>query len=380
MRSVAKEERRIKRLIGALLATLAPLAVAEACGTDSGGSGADGGTDATVDHATDVTAPVESAADAGAIKDAVPGIDANCTSAVTVHDSGYDADQDAYADPYCTYELSCGIMGVLRTSGCQVLSVTDLDAQPQQLGCWVVADSCGADVYVPDANVSVQCTDCIGGGGRRPAGLCSTRVARPSSASGRYFAKMAFEERAAVLAFARMEAELTRNGAPKSLRRAARRAAADERRHARVFGALARRHGAIVAEARLASQATRSLVDIAAENASEGCVRETFGAALLAYQAAHAADPTMRKTLLGIARDEAAHAALSWALAEWAESRLGADDVARVRAARHATLASLREEIARRMPSEHDAAIGHPTRDVASRLLDGLTVELGLSH
>ncbi len=378
MRSVAKEERRLKRLIGALLATLAPLAVAEACGTDSGGSGADGGTDATMDHATDVMPSSEAAADAGAIKDAVPGIDANCTSAVTVHDSGYDADQDAYADPYCSYELSCGIMGVLRTSGCQVLSVTEIDAQPQQLGCWIVADSCGADVYVPDANVNVQCMDCIGGGGRRPAGLCSPRAARPSTASGRYFSAMAFEERAAVLAFARMEVELTLHGAPKSLRRAARKATTDERRHARVFGALARRHGAVVARARLGPQPARSLVDMASENASEGCVRETFGAALLAYQAVHAADPTMRETLGRIAADEAAHAALSWALAEWAESRLDADDVARVRAARHATLATLRDEIARRKPSDHDAAIGHPTRDVASRLLDGLTAELDL--
>lgn len=378
MTTVAKEKRRIKRLIGALLATLAPLAVAEACGTDSAGSGGDGGADATLDHATDVIIAAEAAVDAGAVTDAPPGVDAHCTSTVTVHDAGYDADQDAYADPYCSYELSCGIMGVLRTSGCQVLSVNDVDAQPQPLGCWVVADGCNADVYVPDANVTVQCMDCIGGGGRRPAGLRALAVTRSSDLTGRYLAAMAFEERAAVLAFARMEQELARHRAPRSLRHAARRAVADERRHARVLGALARRHGAEVARARLRKTPRRSLLAIATENASEGCVRETFGAALLAYQATHASDATIQGALRKIAADEAAHAALSWALAAWAESRLGAAEVASVHAARHATLSALREEIARREPTTNDAAIGHPTCDVATTLLDRLAARLDL--
>ncbi len=391
MRSVATEERRIKRLIGALLATLAPLAVAEACGTDGGASGTDGGADATLDHlGDDVATSSEAATDAAATNDATPGFDANCTSTVTAHDAGLDADNDAYADPYCTYELSCGIMGVLRTSGCQVLSVTELDAQPQPLGCWVVADGCGADVFVPDANVSVRCAECIGGGGRRPAGLQATRVARArrsggahlradslSIMTGRYFAAMAFEERAAVLAFARMEKELPLHGAPAGLVRAARRATRDERRHARVFGTLARRHGADVLRARLGGPARRELVDIAVENAAEGCVRETFGAALLSYQASHASDVALRHALGKIAADEARHAALSLGLAGWVETQLTTDENARVRSARSGALDALRGEIARRERSAHDAVIGHPTREVATKLLLGLTRELG---
>jgi rubrerythrin len=385
------EERRIRRAIGALLATLAPLAVAQAaCGKSDDGTGADSGTtDATLDHAetTDDGAPSgeDSSFDGG------PDVtfDANCTSTITVLDAGMDG--DAYADPGCSYALSCGIMGVLRTSGCQVLSVTEIDAAPTPLGCWVVADTCAADVFVPDANLTVQCLDCIAGGGRRPAGLRATRTparraARSRVKSGKeqtgigdYFGAMAFEEAAAVLAFQRMSEELRMHGAPASLARAAERATKEERRHAKTFRTLALRAGAEPRGARLAGGPRHRLSSIAVENAAEGCVRETFGALLLFVQARRATDPRLQKAFERIARDEARHAALSWALSRWAEPKLTPTARAKVDAARRNAVAALREQIAKRHAQPYDAQVGHPSRAEAQRLLSDLATSLDLT-
>ena len=63
--------------------------------------------------------------------------------------------------------------------------------------------------------------------------------------------------------------------------------------------------------ARTRSRAPRRPVEIARENAEEGCVRETFGALLAAHQAAYACDPEVREVMTRIAGDELRHAALA---------------------------------------------------------------------
>ena len=68
------------------------------------------------------------------------------------------------------------------------------------------------------------------------------------------------------------------------------------------------------------------------ENAVEGCVRETFGALVATWQAAHATDAQIRAHMRRIARDETRHAALAWSIAKWGEHRL--DGAARERVAR----------------------------------------------
>ncbi len=70
--------------------------------------------------------------------------------------------------------------------------------------------------------------------------------------------------------------------------------------------------------------ALRSLEALAVENAVEGCVRETMGALFAMHQAASAADPHVRATMVSIAPDETRHAALGWAVAEWALDSLRA--------------------------------------------------------
>lgn len=76
---------------------------------------------------------------------------------------------------------------------------------------------------------------------------------------------------------------------------------------------------------------------MATENAVEGCVHETFSAAIAMMQAATAADGQVRAAMRSIAIDETEHAELAWAVARWVDTRLGRGGRARVRAAlRHA--------------------------------------------
>jgi hypothetical protein len=78
----------------------------------------------------------------------------------------------------------------------------------------------------------------------------------------------------------------------------------------------------------------RALETIAVENAVEGCVRETFGAALAMVQAQTARDGAVRAAMARIAPDETRHAELAWDVARWLDTQLAADSRARVRRAR----------------------------------------------
>ena len=320
-----RERARLRRAFAAVLVALAPAPILEACeqegprGTDAGTSlGPDAGADAPALLDGDA-APLDAAADVQA-----------CNAVVVTMDAAPDAPGDAASDAYpgCTYQLPCGLTNGLSADGC------DVYIGDTALGCSLLPDAgCSAVAYAPPAGGVVQifCPGCLGGGGRRPRGL---RPARPRGAPtplGAYFARMAHEEAAAVHAFRRMHDELAAHGAPPALRRAAARSARDEERHARVMAQEARRHGALVSVSRVRRGPGRTLEAIARENAVEGCVHETFGALVAAWQAAHAPDASLRQTFQRIAADEARHAALSWALARWAEARL--DPAARARVA-----------------------------------------------
>ena len=113
----------------------------------------------------------------------------------------------------------------------------------------------------------------------------------------------------------------------------------------------------------------RSLLDIALENAIEGCVRETYGAAVASWQAKQAGDPALRSLMRGIARDERRHAALSWRVGAWLERRLSDEERARVFAARQGAIETLSSEARGRWPGEVQLAAGLPSPEQASRLL-----------
>ena len=157
-----------------------------------------------------------------------------------------------------------------------------------------------------------------------PARAARGLVGNRSVGLGEHFARAAADEAAAVFAFRRLAREIAAHDGPRSLMMAAERAAHEEVRHTMLTGMLARRYGARVTLPVAPALPVRPLDQVALENAREGCVRETLGAIVVAFQSLRARDGVVRRALRSIARDESGHAALSWSIARWTERRLGA--------------------------------------------------------
>jgi len=193
-----------------------------------------------------------------------------------------------------------------------------------------------ADCYLNPDDPSERTVVCVTMcSGRRPFGFDGSAANGPLDLGG-FFADMARLEAASVHAFRTLARELRAHRAPRRLIGMTRRAAHDEKRHARVMRALAHRHGGTWREPEVTKTAVRSLEAIAIENAVEGCVRETFGALLATYQAGNARDPVIREAMARIARDETRHAALAWQVAGWLSGQLAEEARLRVSAKRRA--------------------------------------------
>jgi hypothetical protein len=184
---------------------------------------------------------------------------------------------------------------------------------------------------------------------------------------------MAWLEAASVRAFLDLGAELASHGAPAALVQAARSAARDEARHARSMTKLARRFGATPRPPRVRSTARRSLSALARDNAAEGCVRETYGALLNAWQATHARDPEVRAAMATLAADELRHAALSWEIAAWASAHVAPAPVAR---AQRKAIAKLAATVTAPIPRELRETVGLPDEREAADLARGLARHL----
>ncbi|HEY2365193.1 MAG TPA: hypothetical protein VGH87_02365 [Polyangiaceae bacterium] len=333
-------------------------------------SGADVTTDATTD-ARDRDATIADASDADVV-------DAQLDSYVAWCDAGpplllADAGCGIYFDVPCGLPPGLVVDDAGNIDRCDQICVGATDDLCAQLPPWFTAvlldagliDAGTADTVDAGA-VFIVCA-CQGAGGRRPEGLLP-RDARASSAVGAFFAHAAHLEAASVHAFARMRDELRTLDAPNALVTATTRAIADERRHARVVSALARRFGATAIRPRVKRARKRSLESIAIENATEGCVRETFAALVACWQALHARDPIARAAYARIARDEARHAELAHAAARFFESMLGAAARDRVERARDAALTNLARE-AVEPPNALVQLAGLPTKTFSLRLL-----------
>jgi hypothetical protein len=207
--------------------------------------------------------------------------------------------------------------------------------------------------------------------GRRPQGLVLDEPPGDDKV-GRYLASVAYLEAASVHAFERLTRELATHDAPPPLLDASRRAMRDEQRHAHMMRDLAARRGVAVPQVTFTPRSVRSLEDIAVENAVEGCVRETFGAAAAIVQARRAADPDVRRAMASIARDETRHAALAWGIATWLDTRLGAPTRARVAAKRRDAIEALAQEAAIDPLPAVRFRLGVPSAAEASRLLSAL--------
>jgi hypothetical protein len=209
--------------------------------------------------------------------------------------------------------------------------------------------------------------------GRPPRGFVAQAADAPDADAER-LAQMAQLEAASVDAFHALHADLVRLGAPSHLRRAVLAAAEDEVRHARATRREAERFGASVPAALVPAVKPRSLEELAIDNALEGCVNETFGAALAARQAERATDLQVRRMMSVIAKEELGHAALSWQLAAWLDERLDADGRERVREARRHAVSTLFEELA----TEGDGSVrlGLPDATTAREMLASMRVAL----
>jgi hypothetical protein len=376
-----------------VLLALAPVACGGAV-SQIDGSG-DGGSDSQ-SHGGDDT-------DAHAQPDS--GFDAAATDAAHPHDSStpYDSafpyDGPTPVDsPVCTqYEdggtgpcapywiqgdgcnggevvFPCGLPPAPSTLSCSEYCM----GNPSLTYCEVTSDA-GVPVGFPwtlDAGTGPVVVACYQNHtGRRPG----TLVDEPDAAArsiGDVLARAAYLEAASVEAFLDLATQLEAHGAPRGLIGRLRRAAKEEVRHARDVGALARAYGVAPPAVRVAASGARSLLAIALENAREGCVRETWGAACAVVQSKRAGDRRIRETMRVIARDELSHAALSWDLARWVEARLTPEERELVLRERLDAEAALERELEETPPEAWRVALGLPTRDEARAILRGMHVEV----
>lgn len=210
--------------------------------------------------------------------------------------------------------------------------------------------------------------------GRRPSRLAA-RPAESDGSLGAYFAECEWLEAASITAFEDLASDLEQLGAHHALVEACRAAARDEARHATTMGTLRARFGGDETPVVLGSRASRSLLDVAIENAVEGTIRETFGAAVALWRAAHAADSAVQRALRAIAEDECRHAALAREVESFLSEQLDANERALVARSRRDAIASLAAEVGRSTQVVSRVA-GVPTRREARALLDVLSREV----
>jgi hypothetical protein len=239
-------------------------------------------------------------------------------------DSGTPLCQVTSTTPVSTSGSSCGPESVFSFNG--------TTAQCGGIGCAALCPGSGVSCSIEPGFLTCFYSTC--GLGRLPEGLELPGPPPGATSTGSLLAVMAQLEAASVHAFVHLARELRAHGAPDDLRSRALRASRDEVRHARVMTELARGRGVEAAKVRAKRRGVRSLERIAVENAVEGCVRETFGAALAMMQARTARDAGVRAAMARIARDEAQHAVLAWDIARWLDTQLTPEAQARVRRAR----------------------------------------------
>ena len=229
-----------------------------------------------------------------------------------------------------------------------------------------------------DGGIVLHIEYTAGCGGRCPEGLAPAALRGAGHPLGAWLAASAHLEAASVDAFEILAAELGAHGAPPALTKAARAAITDERRHAETVGRLAARCGALPPTAQVNRGPVRDLESIARENAVEGCARETYAALLAFRQGCAATDPAVRSAMACIARDEARHAALAWAVDAWSRPLLTPAARRRVREVRHEAIEGLVTAPLADLSRDDREAAGLPDEDAAAKMareLGGALVE-----
>jgi len=226
------------------------------------------------------------------------------------------------------------------------------------------------------ARVALTCKyrDPLTACGRSPIGAVHARrepVADPALA---WLLAAAELEAVSVPAFTELAADLARHGAPDELRQAALDAADDERRHTAAITALARRRGGTPVPPSVDPAPATDLETLASHNAVQGCVHETWGALMAAFQARNAAEPDVRAAQARIAEDERTHAELAWRIDAWVRPRLSPSARARVDLARSAAVRTLLAAVEQLDVGQAD--VGLPNSSQARVLVQGLQTAL----
>lgn len=261
-----------------------------------------------------------------------------------------------YFHGYYTSEVSS-----FEVSSCE----TDIDLPLSGESSAEQSDTAGLDTG--DASVgSITCAGRVTGEyervckGRRPLGHQESPCDGPTPVA-RQLAAMASLEAAAVLAFEELADWLVGHGAPPSLVERCVEAAEDERRHARIIGALARAQGA-EPPAPVATVVDADLFAVALHNAVEGCVHESWAAVEAHWQVGHA-PLEARRLFARIAADELRHGQLAWDLHDWLLPQLSPADRDRVLRAQSKALRDLPLTV----PQRPDA-LGQPWGPSGQRL------------
>ncbi|MCB9638848.1 MAG: ferritin-like domain-containing protein [Myxococcales bacterium] len=193
---------------------------------------------------------------------------------------------------------------------------------------------------------------------------------------GQYFAQMAAMETAAVTAFRYLVRELEAYQAPASLIESAQQAIEEEIQHAHLAGLLAQAYGAETPVLEIEPFRLRPLAEIALENATEGCVNETFAAACGMWQQEHAELDAFRAVVGRIVEEESRHAALSWAIHAWAHPQLTSEEQAHCRQAQKAAVEALEQNFLEEAPPHVRLAVGLPNHDDAAQIFKQLREQL----
>jgi hypothetical protein len=233
-------------------------------------------------------------------------------------------------------------------------------------------------MITPEGSTPATFTCVICAVGRRVEGFVATHDASNQTV-GSFFATISQLEAASVVAFERLAHELHSLGAPPSLIDRCLAAANDERRHTHLTGNLATVRDAHLAPIPPLNTHVRSLREVALDNAVEGCVRETFGALIATWQAAHASHDDIAQAMTEIAVDETRHAALSWSVGDWLHTQLCQSDRDAVATARIRAANSLLQELACPVDPLLVSHAGMPSADVSVRLAQEMFASLALA-
>lgn len=114
----------------------------------------------------------------------------------------------------------------------------------------------------------------------------------------------------------------------------------------------------------------------ALHNAREGCIRETWNAAVAAAQSRNAGEHSIRQFMVLVARDELLHSCLAWELAEWIAPQLSVEEREEVRAELWRAMEQLGVEVSQPVPEPLRRQLGWPSVDEAHALLGTLRAEV----